>query len=171
MKAVEIVEIARCPIHGLHGDRTECFECGGPVEQVAMVEVGVLGEALDLLALWYSRFQGFTAGTPESMVTRTTRMLTEGGRPPKVVLSAPGEQSGRSTTPLGAHGPTTASPPGALSDDFIERAEAALEVVGGFNGNGPHDGHFEYALALAMIAAARELRGVVEVIGEIGKML
>lgn len=29
--------IARCPEHGLHGERTECFECGGPVEQVAMV--------------------------------------------------------------------------------------------------------------------------------------
>jgi hypothetical protein len=31
------VKIARCPIHGLHGERTECFVCGGPVEQVPMV--------------------------------------------------------------------------------------------------------------------------------------
>lgn len=38
--SVEVVEIARCPIHGLHGERDECFECGGPVEKVRMVEVG-----------------------------------------------------------------------------------------------------------------------------------
>lgn len=33
------VFIARCPEHGLHGEREECFVCGGPVEQVEMVEV------------------------------------------------------------------------------------------------------------------------------------
>lgn len=31
------VNIARCPTHGLHGCRDRCFECGGPVEQIAMV--------------------------------------------------------------------------------------------------------------------------------------
>lgn len=31
------VTIARCPEHGLHGERTECFVCGGPVEQVPML--------------------------------------------------------------------------------------------------------------------------------------
>lgn len=31
--------IARCPEHGLHGDRIDCFVCQGPVEQVAMQEV------------------------------------------------------------------------------------------------------------------------------------
>jgi hypothetical protein len=31
------VLIARCPVHGLHGEREECFVCGGPVEQVPMV--------------------------------------------------------------------------------------------------------------------------------------
>lgn len=30
------VNIARCPEHGLHGERAECFICGGPVEQVPM---------------------------------------------------------------------------------------------------------------------------------------
>jgi NTP pyrophosphatase (non-canonical NTP hydrolase) len=30
--------IARCPEHGLHGERDECFVCGGPVEKVPMVE-------------------------------------------------------------------------------------------------------------------------------------
>jgi hypothetical protein len=34
-----IVHIARCPEHGLHGRRDECFVCGGHVEQVAMVPV------------------------------------------------------------------------------------------------------------------------------------
>ena len=32
-----VVEIARCPVHGLHGARTECHVCGGAVEQVRMV--------------------------------------------------------------------------------------------------------------------------------------
>lgn len=37
----EVVHIASCPIHGLHGERTSCFECGGPVQQVPMVPVTV----------------------------------------------------------------------------------------------------------------------------------
>lgn len=36
-EAREVVHIARCSEHGLHGERTECFVCRGPVEQVAMV--------------------------------------------------------------------------------------------------------------------------------------
>jgi hypothetical protein len=36
------VFIARCPEHGLHGDRQDCFECGGSVEQVEMVEAATL---------------------------------------------------------------------------------------------------------------------------------
>jgi hypothetical protein len=35
-----IASIACCPKHGLHGERTECFVCGDPVEQVPMVEFG-----------------------------------------------------------------------------------------------------------------------------------
>lgn len=34
---VSTVLIARCPEHGLHGERAECFVCGGPVEQVPML--------------------------------------------------------------------------------------------------------------------------------------
>jgi len=30
----DVVLIARCPEHGLHGQRTTCFECGGLVDQV-----------------------------------------------------------------------------------------------------------------------------------------
>lgn len=33
----EIVEIAKCPEHGLHGRRRECYVCQGPVEQVRAV--------------------------------------------------------------------------------------------------------------------------------------
>jgi len=33
------VSVAWCPDHGLHGERTECFVCGGEVEQVRMVEL------------------------------------------------------------------------------------------------------------------------------------
>lgn len=35
----DVARIARCPEHGLHGARTECYECGGPVERVLMVEL------------------------------------------------------------------------------------------------------------------------------------
>lgn len=38
----DVVQIARCPVHGLHGERTECFVCGGEVEQVAMVPAGAI---------------------------------------------------------------------------------------------------------------------------------
>lgn len=38
----ETVSIARCPEHGLHGERTECFVCHGPVEQVQMVPLQAL---------------------------------------------------------------------------------------------------------------------------------
>lgn len=41
-RVAETVKIARCPEHGLHGARDECFECGGPVEQVEMVEASEL---------------------------------------------------------------------------------------------------------------------------------
>lgn len=33
----EPVYIAKCAEHGLHGERSECYVCGGEVEQVAMV--------------------------------------------------------------------------------------------------------------------------------------
>jgi hypothetical protein len=42
-----------------------------------------LDEALDLLALWFSRFQGYTAGTPEEMVVRTRTLLVLHDRPPR----------------------------------------------------------------------------------------
>lgn len=33
----ETIEFARCPEHGLHGQRARCFECGAECEQVRMV--------------------------------------------------------------------------------------------------------------------------------------
>ena len=51
-----ILLIAKCPVHGLHGERQDCFICSGPVEQVPMVplpayeaEVGKLAKALNQL--------------------------------------------------------------------------------------------------------------------------
>lgn len=35
----DTVLVARCPEHGLHGQRDTCFDCGGPVEQIPMVRV------------------------------------------------------------------------------------------------------------------------------------
>lgn len=42
-----------------------------------------ISEMVELLALWFSRFQGYTAGTPENMVQRTRAVLTKHGRPPR----------------------------------------------------------------------------------------
>lgn len=36
------LRIARCHEHGLHGERTECFVCGGPVDQIDVVAVRTL---------------------------------------------------------------------------------------------------------------------------------
>jgi hypothetical protein len=44
-KEKEVVYIARCPVHGLHGERHECFICGGPVERVPHVEAAQQQEA------------------------------------------------------------------------------------------------------------------------------
>jgi hypothetical protein len=45
-----VVNIARCPQHGLHGERTECHVCGGLVEQVPMIPGAEHAEAVR--ALW-----------------------------------------------------------------------------------------------------------------------
>jgi hypothetical protein len=39
-----VVEIACCPEHGLHGCRSACFECGGPVDQMPMITVAEADE-------------------------------------------------------------------------------------------------------------------------------
>lgn len=36
---LHVWRVARCAEHGLHGCRDRCFVCGGPVEQVDMVEL------------------------------------------------------------------------------------------------------------------------------------
>jgi hypothetical protein len=45
---IDSVNIARCKDHGLHGQRTECFTCGLPVEQVPMVAVADLRRLRDI---------------------------------------------------------------------------------------------------------------------------
>lgn len=50
MKA-PVVTVARCPEHGLHGERDDCFVCGGEVEQVALLSAErVRGEVDALVA-------------------------------------------------------------------------------------------------------------------------
>lgn len=39
--------IAKCPTHGLHGQRTECFVCDGPIEQVPMIPVASIVDELE----------------------------------------------------------------------------------------------------------------------------
>jgi hypothetical protein len=49
----ESIDIARCPEHGLQGERQGCFICGGPVEPVAMVpEEDIWGLREENLRLW-----------------------------------------------------------------------------------------------------------------------
>lgn len=44
-----VVRFASCPTHGLHGERSECFVCGGPVDQVEMVAAWEYGRVVGLL--------------------------------------------------------------------------------------------------------------------------
>jgi hypothetical protein len=44
------VLIACCPVHGLHGERSECFVCGGAVEQIPMVPVDIDAATARVLA-------------------------------------------------------------------------------------------------------------------------
>ena len=47
------VLIAHCPEHGTHGERTECFVCAGPVEQVPLLGAADVRSTLDaLIAGW-----------------------------------------------------------------------------------------------------------------------
>lgn len=45
--------ITYCPEHGLHGERSTCFVCDGPVEQIPMAEVPFKGRGyvISLFAL------------------------------------------------------------------------------------------------------------------------
>lgn len=44
---MSIVNIARCPLHGLHGAREECFTCGDPVEQIPMIAADAVQAVID----------------------------------------------------------------------------------------------------------------------------
>lgn len=63
------VQIARCPEHGLHGERDECFVCGGPVEQVKMVEANVV---IDFLTLYQA---SHISGVPIDEIDEAERAL------------------------------------------------------------------------------------------------
>lgn len=45
-QAIGAVFIARCPDHGLHGQRDECFDCNQPVDQIPYVPLAPLVELL-----------------------------------------------------------------------------------------------------------------------------
>ncbi len=52
------VNIARCPTHGLHGERTTCFVCQSPVEQEAMVPLAAVEPLLAALTRIAHRWPG-----------------------------------------------------------------------------------------------------------------
>lgn len=45
-----VIQVARCPEHGLHGLRSECHECGGPVDQVELALAGDFDRLWDVMA-------------------------------------------------------------------------------------------------------------------------
>lgn len=61
----ETVHVA--PEHGLHGARSQCFVCGGPIEQVAMVPVEaatLVGDLREAIIVGLSSyFHGTTDGS------------------------------------------------------------------------------------------------------------
>lgn len=62
--SVEIFEIARCPEHGLHGDRRWCFVCGGPVERAEFApkaDYDRLRAAIEDYLLWRPGERGHAA--------------------------------------------------------------------------------------------------------------
>lgn len=44
MSTDPVVLVARCPTHGLHGLRQQCYVCDGPVEQVPMLPLEEMRE-------------------------------------------------------------------------------------------------------------------------------
>lgn len=62
--------IAWCPVHGLHGCRDSCFECGGPVEQIKMAEVPFNGRGyvISLFALALSGLLVFATGLVAGLI-------------------------------------------------------------------------------------------------------
>lgn len=72
-----VVSIARCAEHGLHGERTACFVCGGPVEQVAMAPLpnGVTRwEARQILG-WIDAARARNVELQQEMAARDERVL------------------------------------------------------------------------------------------------
>lgn len=72
------VNIARCPEHGLHGERPECFACGGPVERVAMVPCD---DAAVQRAAEAIRAGGFGIGPGVAIVVAWTALDAAGESP------------------------------------------------------------------------------------------
>jgi NTP pyrophosphatase (non-canonical NTP hydrolase) len=68
---MSVVRIARCPEHGLHGERAECFVCGQPVEQVPMVPFGAVSAATAMLAEFHEHPNALGEGTNTQALRRT----------------------------------------------------------------------------------------------------
>jgi hypothetical protein len=80
----DVVFVAHCPEHGLHGERDTCFVCGGSVQHVPMIHVielvkqtqrtaeamSALGVALNAMAeVRNCLTPGMRAGTAEACST------------------------------------------------------------------------------------------------------
>lgn len=90
--------VARCDEHGLHGERTECFVCGGRVEQIPMVHareserVQRLRDGLQMVANGAGmpcegRWLGVMAG---AVLDADTRLAGEHSDGPTATCPSPG---------------------------------------------------------------------------------
>jgi hypothetical protein len=75
-----MTKIARCPEHGLHGERTECYVCGGPVEQVEMVPAYEYEHLRQ--AAWWVVMNWDLSHTQHASMPALRRLLGLPGEPP-----------------------------------------------------------------------------------------
>jgi hypothetical protein len=69
------VGIAYCPEHGLHGLRDTCFECGGPVEHIAMRPVEREAEQVVRALLQALEGLGYNSPKLNRAIARAIRWL------------------------------------------------------------------------------------------------
>lgn len=86
LKAPEPEE-CKCPpavrYHALNCPRWPGLPRNSGKPAITLTDPAQLAEALDLLELWYARWQGYVSGTPNYMHQRTERLLVANDRTPQ----------------------------------------------------------------------------------------
>lgn len=127
---------ARCPDHGLHGERAECFVCGGPVERVPFIPVDVFVEVARALIMAWEELEQLAVTPvplPEELLERqheheamldTLREAPEEWKPRlRGIYEATLARSGS------LNGPQWESAPATLLPGVLEGLEAVEELL------------------------------------------